>query len=137
MRWISVKFDHHFASVAVENDILNIRTASEGSAHSLINHLSADESGVEVVIGEGRYSVERKKQWGRCYIRCKTLDSAVLNRLNRIMPRQAGLDVPGALHHIMIRGIDKTNILLVDGYCNGIGPIRGDEKQSHKRISAA
>ena len=58
-------------------------------------------------------------------------DSAVLNRLNRIMPRQAGLDVPGALHHIMIRGIDKTNILLVDGYCNGIGPIRGDEKQSH------
>jgi hypothetical protein len=52
MRWISVKFDHHFASVAVENDILNIRTASEGSAHSLINHLSADESGVEVVIGE-------------------------------------------------------------------------------------
>jgi hypothetical protein len=64
-------------------------------------------------------------------------DSAVLNRYNRIMLRQAGLDVPGALHHIMIRGIDKTNILLVDGYCNGIGPIRGDEKQSHKRISAA
>jgi REP element-mobilizing transposase RayT len=26
------------------------------------------------------------------------------------MPRQARLDVPGALHHIMIRGIDKTNI---------------------------
>lgn len=26
------------------------------------------------------------------------------------MPRQARLDVPGALHHIMVRGIDKTNI---------------------------
>jgi hypothetical protein len=35
-------------------------------------------------------------------------DSAVLNRYNRIMLPQAGLDVPGALHHIMIRGIDKT-----------------------------
>ncbi len=26
------------------------------------------------------------------------------------MPRQARLDVPGALHHIMVRGIDKTKI---------------------------
>lgn len=26
------------------------------------------------------------------------------------MPRQARLDVPGALHHIMVRGINKTNI---------------------------
>jgi putative transposase len=26
------------------------------------------------------------------------------------MPRQARLDVPGALHHIIVRGIDKTNI---------------------------
>ena len=26
------------------------------------------------------------------------------------MPRQARLDIPGALHHIMVRGIDKTNI---------------------------
>lgn len=26
------------------------------------------------------------------------------------MPRQARLDVPGALHHIMVRGIDKANI---------------------------
>jgi REP element-mobilizing transposase RayT len=26
------------------------------------------------------------------------------------MPRQARLDNPGALHHIMIRGIEKTNI---------------------------
>src|SRR3990170_3743144 len=26
------------------------------------------------------------------------------------MPRQARLDVPGALHHIMVRGIDKCSI---------------------------
>ena len=26
------------------------------------------------------------------------------------MPRQARLDVSGALHHIMVRGIDKSNI---------------------------
>ena len=26
------------------------------------------------------------------------------------MPRQARLDVPGALHHIMVRGINKTDI---------------------------
>ena len=30
------------------------------------------------------------------------------------MPRQARLDVPGALHHIMVRGIDKTNIFRDD-----------------------
>jgi REP-associated tyrosine transposase len=30
------------------------------------------------------------------------------------MPRQARLDVPGALHHIMIRGIDKTKIFRDD-----------------------
>jgi REP element-mobilizing transposase RayT len=30
------------------------------------------------------------------------------------MPRQARLDVPGALHHIMIRGIDKTDIFRDD-----------------------
>jgi len=27
------------------------------------------------------------------------------------MPRQARLDVPGALHHIMVRGINKSAIL--------------------------
>ena len=26
------------------------------------------------------------------------------------MPRQARLDAPGALHHIMVRGINKTEI---------------------------
>ncbi|PKN23552.1 MAG: hypothetical protein CVU68_00595 [Deltaproteobacteria bacterium HGW-Deltaproteobacteria-3] len=30
------------------------------------------------------------------------------------MPRQARLDIPGALHHIMVRGIDKTNIFRDD-----------------------
>jgi putative transposase len=30
------------------------------------------------------------------------------------MPRQARLDVPGALHHIMVRGLDKTNIFRDD-----------------------
>jgi len=30
------------------------------------------------------------------------------------MPRQARLDVPGALHHIMVRGIDKTKIFRDD-----------------------
>jgi REP element-mobilizing transposase RayT len=30
------------------------------------------------------------------------------------MPRKARLDVPGALHHIMVRGIDKTNIFRDD-----------------------
>ena len=30
------------------------------------------------------------------------------------MPRQARLDVPGTLHHIMVRGIDKTDIFKDD-----------------------
>ena len=30
------------------------------------------------------------------------------------MPRQARLDVPGALHPIMVRGLDKTNIFRDD-----------------------
>src|SRR3989337_98009 len=30
------------------------------------------------------------------------------------MPRQARLDVPGALHHIMVRGIDKCSIFRDD-----------------------
>ena len=28
------------------------------------------------------------------------------------MPRKARLDAPGALHHIMVRGIDKTSIFV-------------------------
>jgi putative transposase len=31
------------------------------------------------------------------------------------MPRQARLDVPGALHHIMVRGINKSNVFRDDG----------------------
>ena len=30
------------------------------------------------------------------------------------MPRLAGLDAPGALHHVMIRGIDRTVIFRND-----------------------
>ncbi len=30
------------------------------------------------------------------------------------MPRQASLDVPGALHHIMVRGINKSIIFTDD-----------------------
>ncbi len=30
------------------------------------------------------------------------------------MPRQARLDVPGALHHVMVRGIDKSKIFRDD-----------------------
>ena len=30
------------------------------------------------------------------------------------MPRQPRLDMPGALHHIMVRGIDKTDIFIDD-----------------------
>ncbi len=30
------------------------------------------------------------------------------------MPRQPGLDMPGALHHIMVRGINKTDIFIDD-----------------------
>ena len=30
------------------------------------------------------------------------------------MPRRARLDIPGALHHIMVRGIDKSGIFKDD-----------------------
>jgi putative transposase len=30
------------------------------------------------------------------------------------MPRRARLDIPGALHHIMLRGIDKSDIFKDD-----------------------
>lgn len=31
------------------------------------------------------------------------------------MPRQARLDAPGILHHVMIRGIEGRNIFINDG----------------------
>ena len=31
------------------------------------------------------------------------------------MPRQARLDAPGVLHHIMIRGIERRKIFINDG----------------------
>jgi len=30
------------------------------------------------------------------------------------MPRQARLDAPGTLHHVMVRGIEGTNIFRTD-----------------------
>jgi len=30
------------------------------------------------------------------------------------MPRQPRLDIPGALHHIMVRGINKTDVFIDD-----------------------
>ena len=30
------------------------------------------------------------------------------------MPRQPGLDIPGVLQHIMVRGINKTDIFMDD-----------------------
>jgi hypothetical protein len=41
------------------------------------------------------------------------------------MLRQAGLDAPGALRHIMVRGIDRKKILFNDSGCNDfVGSIR-------------
>ena len=39
---------------------------------------------------------------GRCCTRCVVIGAD--------MPRQARLDVPGAMHHIMVRGINKSTI---------------------------
>jgi hypothetical protein len=36
------------------------------------------------------------------------------------MPRQARLDSPGTLHHVMIRGIEKKRIVGVDRLANGL-----------------
>ncbi len=54
------------------------------------------------------------KDWGRCYLRCKTLDRRSVVMKNCLMPRQARLDSPGALHHIMVRGINKSAIFNED-----------------------
>jgi hypothetical protein len=32
-------------------------------------------------------------------------------RLQDFMPRQAGLDSPGTLHHVIVRGIEKRDIV--------------------------
>jgi putative transposase len=50
------------------------------------------------------------------------------------MPRQARLDVPGALHHIMVRGINKSDIFLDDQdrhrFLERLGIIITDAKSS-------
>ena len=46
--------------------------------------------------------------WERCcYLICFL--TGTVFQYNKPMPRQARLDVPGALHHIMVRGINKTD----------------------------
>jgi N12 class adenine-specific DNA methylase len=47
-------------------------------------------------------------------IRCKSLDKRRRDEYNQSLPRQARLDAPGARHHIMVRGIDKTVIFRDD-----------------------
>jgi len=36
------------------------------------------------------------------------------------MPRGPRLDIPGALHHVMVRGIDRQNIFLSDADRNDL-----------------
>ena len=52
----------------------------------------------------------QNKRRGRCVLNCKSLDKSHGNLWTYNMPRQARLDVPGALHHIMVRGINKLAI---------------------------
>ncbi len=48
------------------------------------------------------------------------------------MPRQARLDVPGALHHIMVRGNDRTKIFRDDQdrvkFLNRLGKTAGEAR---------
>jgi putative transposase len=58
----------------------------------------------------------------------------IANRYYCVMPRQARLDVPGALHHIMVRGINKSDIFLDDQdrqrFLERLGVIITDAKSS-------
>ncbi len=49
-----------------------------------------------------------------CDIRCKSLGKRRSDEYNQSLPRQASLDAPGALHHIRVRGSDKTVIFRDD-----------------------
>ena len=48
--------------------------------------------------------------WGRGFIRCIVLDTTLSFLWNHLMRRQARLDVPGTLHHIMVRAINRSAI---------------------------
>ena len=39
------------------------------------------------------------------------IDKDIFSRGCKIMPRQARLDTPGTLHHVIIRGIEKKHIV--------------------------
>jgi hypothetical protein len=56
---------------------------------------------------------------GRCYLSRgdlvpKWLDGGPRERDAPPMPRQARLDAPGTLHHVMVRGIERTQIVRDD-----------------------
>lgn len=55
-----------------------------------------------------------EKLRGRCFSECKRLDRRSGIHQDQYMPRQARLDVPGALHHVMVRGINKSAIFKDD-----------------------
>ena len=54
------------------------------------------------------WTVDMKRLWGRCYLRCKSFDSVAKSSV--IEPCHARLDVPGAFHDIIFRRIDTSNI---------------------------
>ena len=35
----------------------------------------------------------------------------MIQKLERIMPRQARLDIPGTMHHVIVRGIERREIV--------------------------
>jgi len=53
------------------------------------------------------------------------------------MPRQARIDAPGALHHIIVRGIERCKIFKDDadreGFVERFGKIIGDTEISLRR----
>ncbi|MBI4526796.1 MAG: hypothetical protein HY695_23615 [Deltaproteobacteria bacterium] len=62
----------------------------------------------------GKTLVGEWVQVGRCFLHCITVDRTPLNYRVALMPRQARLDIPGALHHIIVRGINKSAIFRDD-----------------------
>ncbi len=50
------------------------------------------------------------------------------------MPRQARLDIPGALHHLMLRGINKSSIFEDDqDRCQFLGRLEKNVKAADAR----
>ena len=81
----------------------------DNHAHILI---SSGEKGLAAVMRKTLENLWRiyGEFRGRCCKRCVALDASPLGTVDFHMPRHARLDAPGALHHVMIRGINKGNI---------------------------